>query len=847
MKLKTKLASLLLLLLSSSMIMADSIPLDSLRLSEAVIVSGNDQSTEVKRAINELQEYIQKITSAKITIVAFQEAAKYPDKLKINVGLNPNLKNTPKLEQCTIDGYWLKSLEGNNLLISGKTSVGTEFGVYGFLQDYCGVRWYLPGTIGTFIPVNSGLSIKHLDKLDNPKILSRDLSPIDSSNDPLTSAWRRHNRMLQTLKIGHNLGNIIKVSKYGVTNPEYFSLVKGKRKFPEKDSVGGGYNPCMTNEDVIRICAEAATEYFDGHPNEISFSLGENDGAVYCDCEKCTEANGGPLKTNYLGLTDYSRLVWSFMHKIKNKIPERHKNKKITFYNYMRTQVIPDDMVQDEMLLPVVTSHFSSYNNAEIRESEFKYLNKLTQFAVHEYTCTNMSFAAPLSLFENYLDAVKDKLKGWHSELYPQWSVDSIKAYIIARKTWNPDVRLKDLITDYCKNMFGEGAVAMIKYYELADKTWNDNYREKEGGVVPNWSSQVTNSAPYFMSCKDLEDMVLLLDEAKLKTTNSNGLVLLEKSLKWANIFWNNLVIKKNAEKLALNSNCAEKLYPVTVDTVQRALMVMKGLFEISSTPWDCWQSGGNPLAFTASISVPEAIATPLLMACRKENRMDIWDNFMIELGRINSSMRPELTAEAYLKYRQNISLNIKKFPLYQQTLFFDFYDRIAFMARNFDKIENSANLVPPDVLSKRLSEWGSNAIKKKMIFNEKTHTAYFEGISADNSLYTPTEGFWLDNLALKNGVWYMIKYSFKSSRPHMIQIFSPERQRLFLSGDKDNYLNVIIFFKALNDITKIFVTFTDLGKSEIKDFSIMKVDDNLNPDQMLSNNYFYNNNKKTK
>jgi len=87
-----------------------------------------------------------------------------------------------------------------------------------------------------------------------------------------------------------------------------------------------------------------------------------------------------------------------------------------------------------------------------------------------------------------------------------------------------------------------------------------------------------------------------------------------------------------------------------------------------------------------------------------------------------------------------------------------------------------------------------------------------------------------------------MIEYTLKSSRPHSVRTFSPPsgEEKFYLSGDKDNYLKVILFFQTTGDITKIFASFFGKGQSEIKDFSIRKIEKSLNPGQMLKDNYFY-------
>ncbi|MEM2049624.1 MAG: alpha-glucuronidase family glycosyl hydrolase [Thermoproteota archaeon] len=111
-----------------------------------IIIPKEANSTE-KFAAEELAKYLSKmIDKIRINIVTRQKARKaiyvgvLSDDLDSETSRSDILKELGELDN---DGFIIRGI-GEILLILGKTSRATLFGVYHYLQ-ILGVRWYFPG------------------------------------------------------------------------------------------------------------------------------------------------------------------------------------------------------------------------------------------------------------------------------------------------------------------------------------------------------------------------------------------------------------------------------------------------------------------------------------------------------------------------------------------------------------------------------------------------------------------------------------------------------------------------------------------------------------------------------
>ncbi len=505
---------------------------------QAVIVVSGSAPEEVRRGAGELRDYLARITGGDFPVTAPEALDAHVGAVRIHVGLNDSVASElrPDLSRCELDGAWIRTVSPRDLLIAGRTPHGTEFGVYGFLERFCGVRWYLPGPDGTHVPRAKTLALPAIDLLDNPAFISRAFwSPTlyegstfaCGAAQAMDQAWYRHNRMRRNLKAHHNLGRIIVPSKYGAEHPEYFPEIGGVRRVPKTDRPVG-FQPCMSNDEVVRICAEAAARHFDEHPDDLTFDMGVNDHGGFCECAACTVINGPP-RYNTRGLPEFSRLYLTFANRVAAALPERHRDRYLGVLAYAQVRDLPEGLDLHPNLHIARVGAFVCYFNPMDRadmQTTLRFAERCRMFSVYDYWYGS-GYAIPnfgVGLMEEYVDRLAAAgAKGWACEVYHQnWSMDGIKYRLLARKLWEPPLRVQDLLAEFCTDLFGRGAPAMMRYYDLCRERW-----ERQTFATSKYHLRGSGRQLALFDAATCGELERLLGQAEAATENPAGRNLL--------------------------------------------------------------------------------------------------------------------------------------------------------------------------------------------------------------------------------------------------------------------------------------------------------------------------------
>ena len=225
----------------------------------------SDPNSSALYAAKELRYYLGRMTAA-----SFEIKAGTADDNGILVG------EVTGLDVSTLgeDGLKILSKNGSILIAGGKR--GVLYGAYEFLETL-GCRFFTHNC--ERIPTEVELSVPDDYDIEQKPILEyRHHNYSDIVQNPRFAAKCRINavstgRSSTDKKLGggvgyvpgwfvHTFENMIPVSVYGETHPEYFALVDGKRVI--RDS--GRTQLCLTNPDVLKICIESVRAALKAHP-----------------------------------------------------------------------------------------------------------------------------------------------------------------------------------------------------------------------------------------------------------------------------------------------------------------------------------------------------------------------------------------------------------------------------------------------------------------------------------------------------------------------------------------------------------------------------------------------------
>lgn len=305
-----------------------------------IIISSTERATAV--AAEELKNYLEKITRKRISV---QKGGNPP----FAIILGENIVIDERLRKK--DSFLLKAEDGR-VLISGKTSLGTLYGVYYFLEKYLGVEW-LADDCEILCPPKDVVLTEEVYNfaMDYRVAFSAAAFPKkyrarrrlnymqkpsqqedESGNIGVSFAWGMY---------GHTFDLLVPYDKYYKEHPEYFS-------FSDYHVGEKGYNQlCTTNPAVIKIATENALKYLKENPNCQILPVAQNDAYNefennYCKCSNCQRIlkQGGNRSDVYI----------SFVNEIARAVKKEFPDTLVHTFAYHFTEeppvfVRPDDNV----------------------------------------------------------------------------------------------------------------------------------------------------------------------------------------------------------------------------------------------------------------------------------------------------------------------------------------------------------------------------------------------------------------------------------------------------------------------------------------------------------------------
>lgn len=447
----------------------------------AVILLADSAAPDEILAANELQKYAQSISGARLVIEKSSAAdlpghsdkAKAKKLLPILVGdFALTAANRKAIEARGNDpSSFLLKVEGNAITIAGLSPAGTLIGTYEFLEQL-GVRWFMPGEIGTVIPSRKTLQVAWQETIQVPSFGGRWHGGLKFPE------WARHVRMGgPSFPSAHGIKGTGKGDF--AAHPDLFALVDGERR-PRQLHI--------SSPEVIARAVEATKKYFRENPGQPWIGMGPNDGSGFCECASCRALDAGdwdPL-TNEPSMTD--RYIW-FFNQILEGIEDEFPDKKIGFYcyhSYMRPplKTTPNPRIVPAFA-PLTLCRVHGMNNPICPERSYyaKLMEQWGQILPEVYERGYWFNAAdpgfPFSEIHKMRDEIpaahKLGIKGWRVETINHWGSETPSLYIAAKLMWNHEADVDALLQDFYEKFFGPAQKPMAQYFTLMDATLRDS------------------------------------------------------------------------------------------------------------------------------------------------------------------------------------------------------------------------------------------------------------------------------------------------------------------------------------------------------------------------------------
>ena len=191
-------------------------------------------------------------------------------------GFTAELGLDEEIDAVGDEGFILRSV-GDTLVIAGGRQRGTLYGVYTFLEDYLGCRWYTPQV--SSIPRRSDVALPELNVTKTPAFRIReafnmenfdgDWAARNKANASNHRLMAHHGGAIRYLGV-HSFNRLVPPDEYFDEHPEYFSEISGVR-VKERSQL------CLTNPEVFEVALQNLRKSILEHPECSIFSVSQND------------------------------------------------------------------------------------------------------------------------------------------------------------------------------------------------------------------------------------------------------------------------------------------------------------------------------------------------------------------------------------------------------------------------------------------------------------------------------------------------------------------------------------------------------------------------------------------
>ena len=426
---------------------------------QASIVLAADAGEVERLAATELQVHIKKMSGAEIPIVTSPGQGNAV-KVIIGGGASRASRGTAGAGGDEPASFRIR-VTSDTILLVGRTGRGTLYAAYDLLEQL-GVRWFMPGEIGTVIPESRTVAVRQQDGVQRPAFAERLLLAIGDAE------WERRMRLGGAYLGGHGLP----VKADPKTEPELFAQEDGRPTQQLR----------VSNPEVLRRTIDACRERLARSPGLPYLGMGPEDGAGFgtdpWDADDIDPLNGR------VSVTDrYIKFYNLVLAGLRKDYPEVG----LAFYcysDYMRPPVRekPDPKIVP-VFAPIDCCRFHSMDNPICWERH-SYIEHIVdgwqalgvKMSYRGYLFNLADPGLPFSMIRQVTAEFPyyyaKGMIGMAPECHPAWSYHGPSLYLAAKMMWNPRVDVAATLDDYFSKFYGPAASAMRAHFDCLEEAF---------------------------------------------------------------------------------------------------------------------------------------------------------------------------------------------------------------------------------------------------------------------------------------------------------------------------------------------------------------------------------------
>ena len=263
------------------------------------IALSEDASELTRYAASELQKYFELATGERLPLMIGGNSSN-----AIRLELSPDGFTSAKHDRIRVFA------DGGSIVLRGENQISVLYAVYDFLQEFCNVRFFAPGTEFEDVPRTAEIVIpsERLPWEHGSEMAIRDFVNRTNSHDALSFAvksrvntvlgcgpWLNGSEKASSVNAalirsfglrvrgpGHSWKHFVPDESLFAEHPEYFPLLNGRRTVT-------GRTACFSNPAVQGIFRDKVRAYLREHPYWDIFAFWAEDTGEqrYCECDEC--------------------------------------------------------------------------------------------------------------------------------------------------------------------------------------------------------------------------------------------------------------------------------------------------------------------------------------------------------------------------------------------------------------------------------------------------------------------------------------------------------------------------------------------------------------------------------
>jgi len=389
------------------------------------------------------------------------------------------------------EGYSIYTKEYSLYIVGGHLR-GVLYGVYSFLETYCGCRWFTDEV--THIPKRNALEIPEINDTQVPVLEYRqphytsypdaDWHVRNKCNSTCATLSDLHGGKINYKGFVHTFKDILNPDEFFDTHPEYFSEVNGVR-------ISGRTQLCLTNPEVLDLAKKKVRMWLKENPDTAIVSVSQNDNYNCCTCKKCRALD--EAEESHMGS------LLTFVNAIADDIKEDYPDVAIDTLAYQYTRAVPKTVrPRPNVIIRLCSIECCFAHPIEECDRQFSYTDA-SQYVLN--TDASQSFKRDLEEWGK----ICNRLYIWdyvvnfrHNILpHPNWGVlqkniqffikhnvkgifeqgnsfrgkygefDLMKRYVLAKLLWNPECDMNVVINEYLNGVYGAAAGEVRQYFDL--------------------------------------------------------------------------------------------------------------------------------------------------------------------------------------------------------------------------------------------------------------------------------------------------------------------------------------------------------------------------------------------